>query len=77
MPRLKEVYLINNTLDGTIPTTIGQLANLTHFQISANFIGGSIPTTMCQLSEVIEWLNSSPHVGVVVDHYKIEICLFI
>ncbi|GJP58311.1 hypothetical protein CLOP_g23189, partial [Closterium sp. NIES-67] len=41
--------LSSNKIDGSIPSSIGQLVRLTHLNMSSNLLIGSIPPTMSQL----------------------------
>ena len=43
------VWLMNNNLSGSIPTTIGNLYNLEHLNLASNSLRGSIPTTIGNL----------------------------
>ncbi|PRP80370.1 LRR receptor-like serine/threonine-protein kinase GSO2-like [Planoprotostelium fungivorum] len=43
----------NGTLNGTIPSVIGQLTNLTRVNLSNNMLGGVIPDAICNMSQLI------------------------
>lgn len=42
---MRQLFLENNALNGTIPDTLGNLVNLTRFNVSYNDLSGRIPTT--------------------------------
>ncbi len=50
--RVTELQLNANNLDGTIPTSIGDLTQLTDFEATDNLLSGSIPTTISTLTSL-------------------------
>lgn len=50
--RVKKVELFTNSLSGTIPSSIGNLSDMTLLNLSSNQISGSIPLSIGNLSSV-------------------------
>ncbi|XP_071735447.1 systemin receptor SR160-like [Rutidosis leptorrhynchoides] len=57
---LKVLYLQNNKLTGTIPSTIGNCSQLVSLDLSFNLLTGTIPTSfryLSKLQDLIIWMN--------------------
>ncbi|GAB4847690.1 protein kinase super [Ancistrocladus abbreviatus] len=57
---LKELYLPNNILLGTIPATLGNCSQLVSLDLSFNYLTGTIPSSLgslSQLKDLIVWMN--------------------
>lgn len=50
---LEEVYLNSNQISGTIPTSVGLLANLHRLELTGNRLTGSLPTELGNMSNAI------------------------
>lgn len=50
--RVSAIDLSNNNLNGTIPTALGNIANLTSLSLGHNHLSGSIPTALSSLSNL-------------------------
>jgi Leucine-rich repeat (LRR) protein len=50
MPRLKELYLVNNDLEGSLPRSLAQWHELKGLKLSQNKLSSSIPSIYAQLA---------------------------
>ena len=50
--RVTSISLLSNGLQGTIPSSIGNLANLEHLNIPANYLSGKIPAVLGALTNL-------------------------
>ncbi|KAJ0097689.1 hypothetical protein Patl1_27640 [Pistacia atlantica] len=58
---LKELYLANNLLAGSIPPTLSNCSQLVSLHLSFNFLSGTIPSSLGALSKLQDlklWLNN-------------------
>jgi Leucine-rich repeat (LRR) protein len=62
---LRELYLINLELEGTIPTQVGGLEKLTHLSIAANHdLSGDIPSQLGNLTALQRlYIFSNSNIG--------------
>ena len=64
--RVTGLDLYDNQLTGTIPTELGNLANLLHLQLTRNQLTGSIPTELGNLANLESlWLNENQLTGTI------------
>jgi Leucine-rich repeat (LRR) protein len=57
-PNLQELYLYDNLLSGSIPSTIGESMGLTLLDLASNALTGTLPSTLQQLTK-LQLLNVS------------------
>jgi Leucine-rich repeat (LRR) protein len=61
LPSLRKLFLPNNYLNGTVPRSLGNCANLQSIDLSFNFLEGNIPTEIMALPKLIDlvmWANT-------------------
>ena len=64
--RVTELNLIDNELSGSIPSELGNLANLTELNLSSNQLSGSIPSELGNLTNLtLLWLADNQLSGCV------------
>ena len=52
---LDALYLYNNQLTGTLPTTAGMMSSLRSLEVQANQIGGPIPSELAMIQNLSEF----------------------
>ncbi|KAF8712081.1 hypothetical protein HU200_028917 [Digitaria exilis] len=60
LPSLRQLFLPNNYLNGTVPKSLGNCANLESIDLSFNFLEGNIPTEIMALPKLVDlvmWAN--------------------
>ncbi|KAF8653467.1 hypothetical protein HU200_062213 [Digitaria exilis] len=60
LPSLRQLFLPNNYLNGTVPKSLGNCANLESIDLSFNFLEGNIPTKIMALPKLVDlvmWAN--------------------
>ena len=62
---LEEIWLYTNELSGTIPSEMGNLANLTWLFVSDNSLSGQIPENLNNLTLDRLWLHKNSFTGCV------------
>lgn len=61
---IHEIYLLNNSLRGQVPKSIGQLSRLLALDMSENLLTGTVPSELGDI-ETLEalWLHHNPRLG--------------
>ena len=54
MEVVSEIVLINNDLDGSLPTELSMLTNLTQLVVNGNVLQGSLPSEIGSLSKLVQ-----------------------
>jgi hypothetical protein len=60
LPSLRKLFLPNNYLNGTVPASLGNCANLESIDLSFNYLVGQIPPeiiTLPKLIDLVVWAN--------------------
>ncbi|KAM0850484.1 hypothetical protein ACQ4PT_053048 [Festuca glaucescens] len=60
LPSLRKLFLPNNYLNGTVPASLGNCANLESIDLSFNYLVGQIPSeiiTLPKLLDLVVWAN--------------------
>ncbi|CAL5090817.1 unnamed protein product [Urochloa decumbens] len=60
LPSLRKLFMPNNYLNGTVPRSLGDCANLESIDLSFNFLEGNIPTEIMALPKLVDlvvWAN--------------------